>query len=130
MKNLIKKILLKEDKFHELNATINFKFDLYHDRGGHTWLRKGRHGEEDRIYDIDIVELLNDAKEEIIYSIIDREITHNTRFIVSRDGGDYLNIVVHPQRLEPNHWILTTITVMKKEGFTVGKGQLQIFIGE
>lgn len=128
IKSLIKETILREQKFHELNAEITFTFDLYHDIGGHTSQRKWRHGSGEKIYDHDIIRLLNDAKDEIIYSIIDGEIRPNRRFIVSRDGGDYLNVVVSPEKLDSNHWNLVTITVMRKSDFTVSPGQLQIFI--
>jgi len=96
--------------------------------GGHTAQRKWRHGSSEKIYDHDIVKLLDDAKDEIIYSIIDGEIRPNRRFIVSRDGGDHLNVVVSPEKLDTNHWNLVTITVMRKSDFTVSSGQLQIFV--
>jgi hypothetical protein len=120
--------LVHEQKFHELTADIEFTFDLHHDKGRHTQQRKWRHGKDERIYDIDIVRLLEDAKEEIMYSIIDGDIQNRRRFIVSRDGGDYLNVVVLPEEVDINRWNLVTITVMKNEDFTVGKGQLQIFV--
>jgi hypothetical protein len=116
VKRIIKESILREEKFHQLNSEITFTFDLHHDSGGH------------KIYDIDIVKLLNDAKEEIVYSIIDGEIRHNRRFIISRDGGDYLNVVINPEKLDTTHWNLVTITVMKKSDFTVSSGQLQIFV--
>jgi hypothetical protein len=128
IKRIIKESILREEKFHQLNSEITFTFDLHHDSGGHTAQRKWRHGGSERIYDIDIVRLLNAAKEEIVYSIIDGEIRHNRRFIVSRDGGDYLNVVINPEKLDTTHWNLVTITVMKKPDFTVSAGQLQIFV--
>tara|TARA_R110000822_G_scaffold130828_10_gene267526 strand:- start:225 stop:617 length:393 start_codon:yes stop_codon:yes gene_type:complete len=126
--NIIKESLLMEGKFHELNAKVEFTFDLHHDTGGHTANRKWRHGSGEKIYDIDIVDLLDDAKEEIIYSIIDGDIRNGRRFIVSRDGGNYLNIVIKPEELSVNHWNLVTITVMKNQDFNVGKGQLKIVV--
>jgi hypothetical protein len=128
IKKIIKESILREEKFHQLNSEITFTFDLHHDLGGHTAQRKWRHGSGEKIYDIDIVRLLNDAKEEIVYSIIDGDIRPNRRFIVSRDGGDYLNVIISPEKLDTNHWNLVTITVMKKPNFTVSAGQLQIFV--
>jgi hypothetical protein len=128
IKSLIKETILREEKFHELSSEITFTFDLYHDAGGHTVQRKWRHGSGEKIYDYDIINLLEDAKDEIIYSIIDNEIRPNRRFIVSREGGDNLNVIVNPEKLETNHWNLVTITVMKKPDFTVSAGQLQIFV--
>jgi hypothetical protein len=126
--HIIRKNLLKEEKFHELKKEITFSFDIYHDHGGHTQDRKWRHGSGNKIYDLDIIKLLKSGLESIIYNIIEKSIRHGRRFILSRDGGDNLNLVILPEELEPNHWNLTIITVMKKEDFTVGKGQLQIYV--
>jgi len=127
--SLISKIILQEQKFHEISNDITFDFELYHDEWGHTQDRKWRHGSGDKkIYDLDIVRLLEDAKDEITYNIIDKNIRQGKRFIVSRDGGDYLNVVIEPFQNYINEWRLVIITVMKKEGFTVSKGQLQIFV--
>ena len=120
--------LMKEDKFHQLTTHIDFTFDLHHDRGGHTYERKWRHGKDERIYDVDIVRLLDDAKEEITYAILDGDIQNRRRFVVSREGGDDLNVVILPEELEVNHWNLVTITVMKNPDFTTGRGQLQIWV--
>jgi len=128
IKRIIKETIIREEKFHELNFDINFTFELYHDEGGHTQSRKWRHGSGEKIYDYDIIKLLNDAKEEIVYGIIDNDIVHNRRFIVSREGGDFLNLIIKPEKLEPNHWNLVTITTMKKRDFTVSPGQIQIFV--
>lgn len=125
---IIKESILREEKFHQLNDKIEFTFDLHHDIGGHTAKRKWRHGSGEKIYDRDIVNLLDDAKEEIIYSIIDGDIKNGKRFIVSRDGGDYLNVVIKPEKLDSNYWNLVTITTMKNPNFTVSRGQLQIFV--
>ncbi|MDB4326314.1 hypothetical protein N9966_00715 [bacterium] len=128
IKRIIKESVLREEKFHQLNDKIEFTFDLHHDLGGHTSNRKWRHGSGKKIYDRDIVNLLDDAKEEIIYSIIDGDIRDGKRFIVSREGGDNLNVVIKPEELEVTHWNLVTITTMRNSDFTVGRGQLQIFV--
>ncbi len=127
--SLISKIILQEQKFHEISNDITFDFELYHDEWGHTQDRKWRHGSGDKkIYDYHIVNLLEDAKDDITYNIIDKNIKHGKRFVVSRQGGDYLNIVIEPFRLHINEWRLVIITVMKKEDFTVSKGQLRIYV--
>jgi hypothetical protein len=94
--DIISKILLKEEKFHEINSEISFDFELFHDEWGHTKDRKWRHGSGNKIYDIDIVRLLEEAKDDIIYNIIDGKIKDGRRFIVSRNGGDNLNVVIEP----------------------------------
>lgn len=125
---IIKESILREEKFHQLSDKIEFTFDLHHDVGGHTAKRKWRHGSGQKIYDRDIVNLLDDAKEDIIYSIIDGDIKNGKRFIVSKDGGDNLNVVIKPEKLDSNYWNLVTITTMKNPNFTVSRGQLQIFV--
>jgi hypothetical protein len=128
LEEIIRKNILKEQKFHEINKEITFDFNLYHDEYGHTQVRKWRHGSENKISDYDIVKLLNNATDQIIYNIIDGYIRHNRRFIVSRERGDNLNVVVQPEKLESTKWNLIIVTVMKKSDFNVGKGQLQIFV--
>lgn len=128
LNDIIKKTLLQEQKFHEISNDVTFDFDLYHDEWGHTIDRKWRHGSGNKIYDLNIVKLLEDAKDDIVYNIIEGKIREGKRFIVSRLKGDQLNIVIEPKKNYINQWDLIIITVMKKEGFTVSKGQLQIFV--
>ena len=128
LNEIISKIILKEEKFHEINSEISFDFELYHDDWGHTKDRKWRHGSGNKIYDLDIVKLLEKAKEDIIYNIIDGKIRDGRRFIVSDSSGDNLNVVIEPIKNYINEWRLIIITVMKKQDFTVSKGQLQIFV--
>lgn len=128
IKSVIKESLIRESKFQSLNANIEFTFDLYHDKGGHTQMRKWRHGSGQKIYDYDITKLLEDAKEEIIYAIIDGDIRNGRRFIVSREGGDNLNVVISPEKLESDHWNLVVITTMRKDDFNISRGQLQIMV--
>lgn len=128
LKSLITKIILQEEKFHEISTEITFDYELHHDEWGHTNDRKWRHGSGNKIYDLDIVRLLEDAKDDITYNIIDKKITNGRRFIVSRMGGDNLNVVIEPYQNFINEWRLVIITVMKKQDFTVSKGQLQIFV--
>ena len=125
---IISKTLLSEEKFHEINGNVSFDFELFHDEWGHTKDRKWRHGSGNKIYDLDIVELIEESKEDIIYNIIDGKIKDGRRFIVSRLNGNNLNIVIEPIKNYINEWRLVIITVMKKEDFTVSKGQLQIFV--
>jgi hypothetical protein len=128
LRQIINETILKEEKFHEINTEISFDFELFHDEWGHTKDRKWRHGSGNKIYDLDIVELIEEAKEDIIYNIIDGKIKDGRRFIVSRLNGNNLNIVIEPIKNYINEWRLVIITVMKKEDFTVSKGQLQIFV--
>lgn len=128
LNDIIKKTLLQEQKFHEISNEVTFDFNLYHDEWGHTNDRKWRHGSGNKIYDLNIVKLLEEAKDDIVYNIIEGRIREGKRFIVSRLKGDQLNVVIEPKKNYINHWDLIVITVMKKEDFSVGKGQLQIFV--
>ena len=96
LRQIINETILKEEKFHEINTEISFDFELFHDEWGHTKDRKWRHGSGNKIYDLDIVELIEEAKEDIIYNIIDGKIKDGRRFIVSRLNGNNLNIVIEP----------------------------------
>jgi hypothetical protein len=104
LNNIIKKTLLQEQKFHEISNEVTFDFDLYHDEWGHTNDRKWRHGSGNKIYDLNIVKLLEDAKDDIVYNIIEGKIREGKRFIVSRLKGDQLNIVIEPKKNYINHW--------------------------
>lgn len=128
IKKIIQESLIREGKFQSLESTVTFNFDLYHDAGGHTQMRKWRHGSGEKIYDSDLYRLLDDAKKEIVYSIVDGDIRNGKRFIVSRDGGDYLNVVVKPEKIDTDEWNLVIITTMREPNFNVGRGQLQIFV--
>ena len=71
---------------------------------------------------------MDDAKAEISYAIIDGDIRNGRRFIVSREGGDHLNVVVKPEMKDTTSWNLVIITTMREPNFDVGRGQLQIFV--
>lgn len=128
IKGIIKESLIREAKFHDLDVNITFNYELHHDEGGHTQMRKWRHGSGQKIYDYDIINLLDDAKKEITYSIIDGDIRSGRRFIVSREGGDFLNVVIQPEQKDTTDWNLVVITTMKKSDFNVSRGQLQIMV--
>lgn len=128
IKGIIKESLIREAKFHDLSVDITFDYELHHDEGGHTQQRKWRHGSGQKIYDYDLIKLLDDAKAEISYAIIDGDIRNGRRFIVSREGGDNLNVVVKPEMKDTTSWNLVIITTMREPNFDVGRGQLQIFV--
>jgi len=126
LKDLIKTQLLKEEAFHSISQSMTFNYDIYHIP--HSVYRKRRHGSGERVYDRDIINLLNKSKEEITYYIIDGIIRDRRRFIISDTRDPYLNIVIEPEKLGVNDWNLVVITVMNNIDFTVSRGQLQIYI--
>ena len=115
--------MVSKIKFHQTFISHLFLFS--------TWfniIHIPTHGSENKIYDLDIIRLLKSGLDEIIYHIIDGDIKNGRRFILSRDGGDNLNLVILPEKIDSINWNLVIITVMKKEDFNVGKGQLQIYV--
>jgi hypothetical protein len=80
------------------------------------------------ISDFDIVSLIDDSLIYVAEEIVNHNIRHNREFIISREGGDYLNLVIIPQNNGEAEWSLMVKTLMCKENFTIGKDQLQIFV--
>jgi hypothetical protein len=128
LKNLIKKTLLKEEKFMSVQQSITFDFDVYYDAGGHAKSRMLRHGKKDRITEYYVHMIIKKGLDDIIYNILDNNIRHGVRFILSQNFGDYINLVLLPQQLDATHWNLTIITMIKTDSFTIGHNQLQIFV--
>jgi len=130
LENIIRKHLLLEKKISELKSNLVITYNILTDEGGHTQLRKFRHvsSGSDRIYDYDIINLLEKAKDDITFHIVLEQIIDGVRFIVSEKEFPHLNVVLSPKKKNPYDWNLTIITVMRKEDFLVGKDQSQIFV--
>jgi hypothetical protein len=132
MKNIIKKILneqlLLEKKFAEISANLTISFELHH-TPVHSKQRQWRHVKDggDRIYDADLKRVLDKAKDDIVFHIIQEEIVDGVRFIV-HDAKSDLNIVVGPEEINPYIWKLFVITTMTKKDFRVGPDQLVITV--
>lgn len=126
LKDLIKTQLLKEEAFHSISQSMTFNYDIHHNP--HSEYRKRRHGSGQWIRDSHIINLLNEAKEEITYLIIDGIIRDRRRFIISDTKDPYLNLVIQPEKLDVNDWNLLIITVMNKLDFTGSRNQLHIYI--
>ena len=131
IKRLIREQLLLEKKIADIKANLIISYDLRHDeRGSHSEKRKWRHVSSggDRIYDLDIQQVVEAAKDEITFRIVQEEIQDGVRFIVSQKNSPYLNVIIEPKMKNAYDWILYVITVMNKEDFEIGRGQLQIFV--
>ena len=131
MRHIIREQLLLEKKIAELRANLTISFDLRHDVSGHSEKRKWRHvGQESgrKIYDYDILRLIESAKDDIVFNIVNDQIVDGVRFIVSQATSPYLNVVIEPRVKNPYNWDLVVITQMDKEDFAVGRDQLQIFV--
>ena len=131
VKKIIKEQLLLEKKIAQIKANLTINYDLRHDeRGDHGEKRKWRHvsGGGDRIYDLYIQQLVEAAKDEITFHIVLDQIQDSVRFIVSQIKSPNLNVVIEPKMKNPYDWVLNVITVMNKGDFSIGRGQLQIFV--
>jgi hypothetical protein len=130
IQKIIKEQLLLEKKIADIRANLTINYDLRHDeRGQHSEKRKWRHVSAggDRIYDLYIQQLVESAKDEITFHIVQEQIQDGVRFIVSQKAGPHLNVIIEPKMKNPYDWVLNVITVMNKQDFDIGRGQLQIF---
>lgn len=132
IKHIIKEQLILEKKIAQITANLTINFDLRHDeRSKHSQDRKWRHVGKDggeRIYDSNIKDLIEWAKNDISFNIAMEQIQDNVRFIVSQKNSPYLNVIIEPKMKNPYDWVLSVITVMNKQDFDIGRGQLQIFV--
>ncbi len=123
----IKKHLLLEEVIANLKSNITIDFQLSkHDTGVHFNKRQDRHDEY--IYREKIEDLIDSAIDEIATQIVQHNIRDMRRFVISRDGGDYLNVVIEPSIIGENSWNLAVVTVMKEPNFIVKPGQLRFFV--
>jgi len=123
----IKKHLLLEEIITNLKSNITIDFQISkHDTGVHFNKRQGRHDEY--IYREKIENLIEDAIDEIATQIVLHNIRHMRRFVISRDGGDYLNVVIEPSITGKGSWNLAVVTIMMEPNFDVKPGQLRFFV--
>tara|TARA_R110000868_G_scaffold149661_2_gene372240 strand:+ start:193 stop:591 length:399 start_codon:yes stop_codon:yes gene_type:complete len=130
LENIIRKHLLLEKKIREIKSNLTITYNLHTDERGHTENRKFRHvgSGGDKIYDYDIINFIELAKDDITFHIVNEQITSGIRFIVSEKKFPFLNVIIEPIMKNPYEWNLTIITIMRKEFFDIGRGQLQIFV--
>ncbi len=81
-----------------------------------------------RISDFDMVNLIDDSLGFIAEEIINNNIRNGREFIVTREGDDYLNVVIIPENTKSDRWNLIIKTVMCEEDFRMGYNQLQILV--
>lgn len=81
----------------------------------------------DRIYDADLKRLVEKAKDDIVFHIVQEEIVDGVRFII-HDKKTKLNIVITPEETTPYAWKLFVITTMSTQNFKVGSDQLVIVV--
>ena len=103
--------------FYELDNTIHAVRDS-----------KGRHIKSggEKIYDYDILTLLEKAKHQITTLIGNDEIHDGDTIVISEGAHPYLNVVIACEKYATASWKLKIITVMNKEDFRAKKGDLVI----
>jgi vacuolar-type H+-ATPase catalytic subunit A/Vma1 len=136
LENIIKKhlLLLERDNYiSTLKDNITIDFELL--KKDHVIVRQKRHQYETEgpcageiISNFDIVNLVEDSLNIVSIEIVNHNIRNGKEFIVSREGDDFLNLVIIPVNTGEKKWNLIVKTLMCKQNFTVGKGQLQLYI--
>ena len=127
LRETIKKHLLLEELIADVVANIDIEFRISkHDTGVHLNRRQARHDEY--IYLENIERLVTSALDEIATQIVSHNIRNKKRFAISRQGGDYLNLIIEPTVSGFNSWNLAVVTVMKKENFDLQPGQMRIVV--
>jgi hypothetical protein len=127
LRETIKKHLLLEELIADVVANIDIEFRISkHDTGVHLNRRQARHDEY--IYLENIERLVTSALDEIAAQIVSHNIRNKKRFAISRQGGDYLNVIIEPTVSGLNSWNLAVVTVMKKENFDLQPGQMRIVV--
>lgn len=136
IENIIKKQLLifeEDKKLANLSKNITVDFGIY--KKDHVTLRQTRHVNEKegpcagkKITDGDMVSLINDSLKIVAKKIISGGIKNRNPFIITREGNDYLNVVITPEKNEYGIWNLKIKTVMCEKEFRKGVDQLQIIV--
>ncbi len=127
LRETIKKHLLLEELIADVVANIDIEFRISkHDTGVHLNRRQARHDEY--IYLENIERLVTSALDEVAAQIVSHNIRNKKRFAISRQGGDYLNVIIEPTVSGLNSWNLAVVTVMKKENFDLQPGQMRIVV--
>jgi hypothetical protein len=127
LRESIRKHLLLEQLIADVVANIDIEFRISkHDTGVHLNRRQSRH--DDYIYLENIERLVTSALDEVATQIVSHNIRNKKRFAISRQGGDFLNVIIEPTVRGLNSWNLAVVTVMKKEDFSLQPGQMRIVV--
>jgi hypothetical protein len=121
--------LITEKVFARMKDSLEIFYEL--DNTVHTVRdSKGRHMNSggDKIYDYDILTLLEKAKHQITSLIGTDEIKDGDTLVVSEDESPFLNVIVACEKYSVMAWKLKIITVMRKEGFRPKRGDIVIYV--
>lgn len=137
LRDIIRKNLILEQEERVTNLSKNITVDFGVFKKGHVNYRQNRHINDNdrnnpcygqRISDFDMVNLIDDSLGFIAEEIINNNIRNGREFIVTREGDDYLNVVIIPENTKSDRWNLIIKTVMCEEDFRMGYNQLQILV--
>ena len=137
LRDIIRKNLILEQEERVANLSKNITVDFGIFKKGHVNYRQNRHiNDSDRnnpcygqkITNLDMVDLIDDSLGFIAEEIMNDNIRNGREFIVTREGDDYLNVVIIPENTRNNRWNLIIKTVMCEENSKMGYNQLQIMV--
>ena len=137
LRDIIRKNLILEQEERVANVSKNITVDFGVFKKDHVNYRQNRHiNDSDRnnpcygqkITNLDMVDLIDDSLGFIAEEIMNDNIRNGREFIVTREGDDYLNVVIIPENTRNNRWNLIIKTVMCEESFKMGYNQLQILV--
>jgi hypothetical protein len=121
------KSLISEKAFAQMKDELMIHYDL--DNTVHSSRdSKGRHINSggEKIYDYDILSLLEKAKNQITNLIGTDEIKEGDTIVISETNSPYLNVVAACEKYATAAWKIKIITVIRKDGFRAKKGDIVI----
>ena len=132
LRESILKHLLLEKKIAAIRANLTIVFNLGYKRGevpgmkSHAEFRKNRR-QGDSIRDYDILKAVEKAKDDIVQYIVIGDLYNGVEFVI-KESSTLLNIPVILEEVNPYEFNIFIKTVMKKLDFTVGMGQIVIWV--
>jgi hypothetical protein len=132
LRETILKHLLLEKKIAAIRANLTIVFNLGYKRGevqgmkSHAEFRKKRH-EGQPIRDYDVLKAVEKAKDDIVQLIVIGDLYNGIEFVV-KESETLLNIPLILEEVNPYEFNLFVKTVMKKENFSVGRDQIEIWV--
>jgi len=133
IKRIILEQLVNEARIAQISANISLSLDVQ--STGHSSKQRFRHKDSDMtiILNSDIRDVVEKAKNDIAFSIVQGDIENGKDFVISdKTGNKGISLALVPQENTPYHWNLLVRTVFsataKGEPFRVGRDQLHIQI--
>lgn len=131
IKRIILEQLVNEARIAQISANISISLDVQ--STGHSSAQRFRHKENTKIIitNPDIREVVEKAKNDIAFYIVQGDIQDGVDFVVSdKTGNKKISLAIIPKEDTPYHWNLIIRTVFSElaqgEPFRVGRNQLHI----